>query len=138
VLRYHITPTPSKNNLTPTPLSKRTAGRNFSKTFGTDSTAVIVNETAAKVFGWGQNALGHTLANTDNDGKRKVYHVVGVVKDFHFRSFHEMIAPLVMELGGDYSNMIVRTRTNDYSALLAEMEPVSAYLVSPLSPLNSV
>jgi putative ABC transport system permease protein len=27
-----------------------------------------------------------------------------------------------MALGGDYSNMIVRTRTNDYTALLAEMK----------------
>jgi putative ABC transport system permease protein len=98
------------------------AGRNFSKAFGTDSSAVIVNETAARAFGWGQNALGHTLAHTENDGTREVYHVVGVVKDFHFRSFHETIAPLVMALGGDYSNMIVRTRTNDYTALLAEMK----------------
>jgi putative ABC transport system permease protein len=98
------------------------AGRNFSKAFGTDSSAVIVNETAARTFGWGQNALGHTLARTENDGTRKVYHVVGVVKDFHFRSFHELITPLVMELGGDYSNMIVRTRTSDYTGLLAEMK----------------
>src|ERR1700683_3126062 len=98
------------------------AGRNFSKAFGTDSSAVIVNETAARTFGWGQNALGHTLARTENDGTRKVYHEVGVVKDFHFRSFHELITPLVMELGGDYSNMIVRTRTSDYTGLLAEME----------------
>lgn len=98
------------------------AGRNFSKAFGTDSSAVIVNETAARVFGWGQNALGHTLANTENDGTRKVYRVVGVVKDFHFRSFHERITPLVMELGGDYSNMIVRTRTSDYTGLFAKMK----------------
>jgi putative ABC transport system permease protein len=98
------------------------AGRNFSKAFGTDSSAVIINETAARVFGWGQNALGHTLAHTENNGAREVYHVVGVVKDFHFRSFHEMIAPLIMALGGDYSNMIVRTRTNDYTALLADMK----------------
>jgi putative ABC transport system permease protein len=98
------------------------AGRNFSKAFGTDSSAVIVNETAARTFGWGHNALGHTLAHTENDGTRKVYRVVGVLRDFHFRSFHELITPLVMELGGDYSNMIVRTRTSDYTGLLAEMK----------------
>ncbi len=98
------------------------AGRNFSRTFGTDSSAVIVNETAASVFGWGPNALGHTLAHTDDNGARKVYRVIGVVKDFHFRSFHELIAPLVMELGVDYTNMIVRTRTSDYAGLLADMK----------------
>jgi putative ABC transport system permease protein len=98
------------------------AGRNFSKAFGTDSSAVIVNETAAGIFGWGQNALGHTIAHLESDGSRKVYRVIGVVRDFHFRSFHELITPLVMEMGGDASNMIVRTKTGDYSGLLADMK----------------
>jgi putative ABC transport system permease protein len=97
------------------------SGRNFSKGFGTDSTAVIVNETAARAFGWGLNAIGHTVAHTEEDGTRKVYRVIGIVRDFHFRSFHEMITPLLMELGGDASNMIVRTKTKDYAGLLADM-----------------
>jgi putative ABC transport system permease protein len=98
------------------------AGRNFSREFGTDSSAVIINETAARVLGWGRNALGHTLAHTENDGTRKVYRVIGVVKDFHFRSFHELITPLLMELGVDYNNIIVRTKTKDYAGLLADMK----------------
>jgi putative ABC transport system permease protein len=98
------------------------AGRNFSKTFGTDSTSVIVNETAVRTFSWGQNSLGRIIAHKEDDGTRKVYQVIGVVKDFHFRSFHELITPVVMELGGDASNMIVRTRTKDYAGLLAEMK----------------
>jgi putative ABC transport system permease protein len=98
------------------------AGRNFSKGFGTDSSAVIVNETAAMTFGWGQNALGHTISHIEENGTRKVYRVIGVVNDFHFRSFHELITPVVMELGGDASNMIVRTRTRDDAGPLAEMK----------------
>jgi putative ABC transport system permease protein len=99
-----------------------TAGRNFSREFGTDSSVVIINETAARVLGWGHNALGHTLAHPENDGTRKVYRVIGVVKDFHFRSFHELITPLLMELGVDYNNIIVRTKTKDYAGLLADMK----------------
>jgi putative ABC transport system permease protein len=98
------------------------AGRNFSKAFGTDSTAVIVNETAARTLGWGRSALGHTISHIEENGTRKVYQVIGVVKDFHFRSFHELITPVVMELGGDASNMIVRTRTGDYAGLLADLK----------------
>ena len=34
------------------------AGRNFSKTYGTDSSGVILNETAAKTFGWSKQGAG--------------------------------------------------------------------------------
>jgi putative ABC transport system permease protein len=98
------------------------AGRNFSKDFGSDSTGIIVNETAARAFGWGQHALGHTLTRVENDGTRSTSRVIGVVKDFHFRSFHELITPLVMKLGGDLSNMIVKTKTRDLAGLLATMQ----------------
>ncbi len=98
------------------------AGRNFSREYGSDSTAVIVNETAARSFGWGSNALGHTLSHTENDGKKTTYTVIGIVKDFHFKSLHELITPLVMTIGTDYGTMIVKVKTKDISALLATMK----------------
>jgi len=64
------------------------AGRNFSKDFATDSSAVILNETAAGAFGWGNEAVGHYIVN-ENHGKKSIYQVIGVVKDFNFRSLHE-------------------------------------------------
>ena len=81
-------------------------GRNFSKSFGTDSLGIIINEETAKAFGWGKNALGHNLTRPDNDGTKLTYHVIGVVKNFHFRSFHEPISPLVMVLNSNNENMI--------------------------------
>ena len=110
------------DNYIPTLGMKLSTGRNFSKSFGTDSSAVILNETAALAFGWGSNAIGHSIAHQEDNGIRKVYRVIGVVKDFHFRSFHELITPLVMELGGDASNMIIRAKTSDYTSLLADMK----------------
>ncbi|PWU01253.1 MAG: cell division protein FtsX [Bacteroidetes bacterium] len=98
------------------------AGRNFSKEFGTDSSGVILNETAARAFGWNQDALGHTITHLENDGKKFTYHVVGVVKDFHFRSLHEMITPLVMIMDRDYSFMIVKTKTKDIQGLIETMK----------------
>jgi len=98
------------------------AGRNFSKEYGGDSSGVIVNETAATAFGWGQNAMGHTLSHTENDGTKETYHVIGIVKDFHFRSLHELITPLVMVMGNDYSTIIAKVKTKEVQGVLAAMK----------------
>jgi putative ABC transport system permease protein len=98
------------------------AGRNFSQTFGTDSLGLIINEEAAKAFGWGMNALGHQVTYPDNDGKKVTFHVIGVVKDFHFKSLHEPISPLVMVLARNFDNIIVKTKTKDIPGLLATMK----------------
>ena len=97
------------------------AGRNFSKAYGTDSTGVVLNETAARTFGWGNNALGHTITNTNNDGNKGTYRVIGVVKDFHFKSLHERISPLVMTLGHTGGTVIVKVKTKDVTGLLASL-----------------
>lgn len=98
-------------------------GRNFSKAYGTDSAGVILNETAVKTFGWTpENALDRTLVHSDNDGKKSSYRVIGIVKDFHFRSMHEQISPLVMTLSSGWGWMMVKTRTAEVSGLLASMQ----------------
>jgi putative ABC transport system permease protein len=97
-------------------------GRNFSKSFGTDSTGIIINEETAKAFGWDKNALGHNLTRPDNDGTKLTYHVIGVVKNFHFKSFHEPISPLVMVLNNNIENLIVKTNTSDIAGLLSTMK----------------
>ncbi len=98
------------------------AGRNFSKAYGTDSSGVILNETAAKTFGWGEKAVGHTITNTNNEGNKGTYRVIGVVKDFHFRSLHERISPLIMMLGHNSGTVIVKVKTKDISGLLASLK----------------
>ena len=71
---------------------KMKAGRTFSRSFGSDSTAIIFNETAIKVMGlkdpigkvvnlWGQNV-----------------HIIGVTKDFNFESLHENVKPFLFVL----------------------------------------
>ena len=99
-----------------------TDGRNFSKDFGTDSLGLIINEEAARTFGWGKNALGHHLTRSENEGKKLTYHVIGVIKDFHFKSLHEQISPLVMTLTHYYDNIIVKIKTKDIAGLIATMK----------------
>jgi len=97
------------------------AGRNFSKAYGTDSTGVILNETAAHTLGWDDKALGHTISHTDNEGHKKTYQIIGVVKDFHFRSLHEPISPLVMVLSPNSGTVIAKVKTKDIAGLLASL-----------------
>lgn len=70
---------------------KITQGRNFSDNLSTDSTSVLINETLVKQVGW-----------TDPIGKKiireKEFHVIGVIKDFHYTSMHSAIKPLIMFL----------------------------------------
>jgi putative ABC transport system permease protein len=71
------------------------AGRNLSQEYGTDSTeAYLINESAvedlmlAKPIGTPIRALdGHPAGR-----------IVGVVKDFHYRSLHRKIEPLVLRI----------------------------------------
>ncbi len=98
------------------------AGRNFSPTFTTDSSAVIINEAAAKAFVLADNGVGANLIwMQGNDGTKVNYHVIGVVKDFHFRSLHEAITPLLMVLKPEWG-LIVKTKTADVSGLLSSMK----------------
>mgnify|MGYP002138253593 CR=1 FL=1 len=89
------------------------------KEYATDSTAVLLNETAARAMGWKENAVGATLLHSDKGGNRIAYHVIGVVKDFNFRSLHERISPLVMSLAPDPSTYIVKLKTTNVASLTA-------------------
>ncbi len=98
------------------------SGRNFSKEFATDSSGIIINETIAEIYGWGKDAVGHTVNRfMDNQGNKKAYKVIGVVKDFHFRSLHEEIAPLVMVLENN-SGLIVKVKAQDIPGLVKDMK----------------
>jgi putative ABC transport system permease protein len=74
-------------------------GRNFDRNMGTDDTAaVIINETAARQFGWSDDPIGkrfHYGFDLDRSGG-KIMKVIGVVKDFHFNSLHNKIEPIIM------------------------------------------
>ncbi len=93
-------------------------GRDFSKGFPTDSNAYIINETAAQKIGY-VHSVGRTLTL---NGRKDM--VIGVLKDFHFRSLHEQIQPLIMQIGekGDYGNILIRTQPGKTKEALASLE----------------
>lgn len=106
----------------PTLGMKLLSGRNFSEVKGQDSLNVIINEAAARAFGVETNPLGQVLtASLAGNGDKTTLTVIGVVKDFHFRSLHEAIAPLIM-VNNPSGGLIIRTKTDDLAGLLADME----------------
>ena len=98
------------------------AGRNFSENMASDSNAIILNETGVKALGWKNEATGHTITYTSNNGQKQTYNVIGVVKDFHFKSLHQPISPLVMTLGHNSGTIIARIQAKDVSGLLSTLK----------------
>ena len=101
---------------------KLVAGRNFSPEFSTDSSAIILNETAAKQMGWGGDALGHTISSAKVNGDKETFRVIGIVEDFNFKSLHERIGPLMLTLGNNNGAILAKVKTHDLSALLQSVK----------------
>ncbi|HEX5026868.1 MAG TPA: ABC transporter permease [Agriterribacter sp.] len=83
---------------------KVVAGRAFSEAFKTDTTqAMVLNEAAVKMFGYTspEQAIGKKFKQWGREGK-----IVGVVKDFHFRSLQQPIKPLSMRIEPGGCNLL--------------------------------
>jgi len=80
-------------------------GRNFSREFASDSTAILVNEATVKEMGW-ENPIGEKLwffGRTE-----QILTVIGVVKDFNFESLHTVVRPLVLRHLTEANTLVVR------------------------------
>ena len=72
------------------------AGRGFSKEINTDTSAFILNESAVKALHMTpEEVVGKTMNNVSDEVAGKV---VGVVRDFHFRSLHNDIKPFILHV----------------------------------------
>jgi putative ABC transport system permease protein len=76
-------------------------GRNFSRDFATDSSALILNEAATRFMGL-QNPIGETVKWFGVP-----YIVVGVVKDMVMQSPYEQVKPTVFYLARDGSSVAI-------------------------------
>ncbi len=102
---------------------KMAAGRNFSKDMTSDSTGVVINEAFAKQLGYA-NPLNHPVY-TPADAmvtKTNKYHIIGVVKDFNFKSLHTSVTPLLFSLSKDIGNLSIRVNTTDIPGLMAKIK----------------
>jgi ABC-type antimicrobial peptide transport system permease subunit len=93
-------------------------GRSFSKKFPTDKTeAVIVNEAAVKAMRM-DAPIGNRLTK---DGQQ--YTIVGVVKNYHFRSLHHNIEPIILLYREDPGGVLAaKLRSDDLSKTTSFIE----------------
>jgi putative ABC transport system permease protein len=95
------------------------AGRDFSSDLASDAgQAVLLNEKAAKAFGWGFDAVGKRIINVPRDNR--VGLVVGVIKDFHNDTLKVEIPPTVISLETQFFGFITaRIKPVNVSGTLA-------------------
>ncbi|MGN6619296.1 MAG: ABC transporter permease [Ilyomonas sp.] len=100
---------------------KMVAGRGFSREFGTDTTqAMVLNEAAVKMFGYNspQQAIGKRFKQWGREGK-----IIGVMKDFHYRSLQKDIKPLSMRIEPDGCNLVsINVSSNNLPSTIAAIE----------------
>ena len=112
-------------NYIPTLSMQMAQGRNFSKDFPTDSTGIILNETAVKVLGL-KDPFKETLYRPDfRNGSLNgsiAYHVVGIVKDFNFSTMHNNIGPLIIQEGDNRGSIAMRIDTKNIPSLIDKVE----------------
>ena len=70
-------------------------GRWFSRELATDSSKMVINEAAAKVMGFStEEAVGQRVQLSEGF----YLEIIGVLKDFHYRSLHESVEPAYFHL----------------------------------------
>jgi len=95
-------------------------GRDFSREFATDSSAIIVNEAAVKIMGL-KDPVGKIIRKDD-----QAITIVGVIKDMVMESPYEPIKPTVFFLNPGWANVITLRVKPDValSAALPKIEAV--------------
>jgi putative ABC transport system permease protein len=106
-------------------------GRDFSKSFATDTAAFVINETAAKFIGL-KNIVGQTLTWDDHPFK-----VIGIIKDMIIEDPYQEIRPQLFHIEPDPSSYTILKMkpSSSASASLEKIKKVfSSY--SPAEPFN--
>jgi putative ABC transport system permease protein len=100
---------------------KMAAGRMFSRDFMTDTTqAMILNESAVKMFHYRspKDAVGRDFNQWGRQGK-----IIGVMKDFHFKSLQEEIKPLSMRIEPNGCSLVsIKVSADNLPATISAIE----------------
>ncbi|WP_303311270.1 ABC transporter permease [Hymenobacter sp. BT730] len=122
---------------------KLIAGRNFSPSYKDDADhAFVINETAVRELGFGtpDKALGQAMQwrvwSDRNTDSMKVGKVIGVVKDFNYKSLYDKVDPTVLQIfPGANWKVAVKLRSNDVATGVESVKKVWAKF-SPDYPIE--
>jgi putative ABC transport system permease protein len=85
---------------------KLSEGRFFSKEYGTDTMAIMINERAVKALGL-TDPLGKYILRPSSPGNFDKLRIVGIMKDFNIASLHDKITPVCFTLmRGNYEGYL--------------------------------
>ncbi len=92
---------------------KLVAGREYNREFPTDAKeSILVNEALVKKLGI-EDPVGKTIKH----GRDKT--IIGVVRDFHFRSLHHKIEPAILPFSTSHWSLWVRIRPENVPGTIA-------------------
>jgi len=110
------------------------AGRDFSTDFpADDNEAFILNEAAVSQWGWesADQAIGKKFELLWNDKAVKSGEIIGVMKNFHFKSLRDKIGPVVLHLSSARIGAVsVRIRPENIPTTIGSLEQKWHELVS--------
>ncbi|MFC3881760.1 ABC transporter permease [Algoriphagus namhaensis] len=91
-------------------------GRFFSKDFPSDSSALVINESAFKQIGWTELDGTQKISGFFDGEENEEMEVIGVIKDFNYDNLKLKIEPLIMGIAPDnYQEMAIRLNPGDIS-----------------------
>lgn len=96
-------------------------GRNFDPAYGTDSTAVVINEKTAQILGY-KDPVGQKIYSMFNDGRSRVFTIIGVVRNFNFESLHKAVGPLAFFLRESTGSVSFKIKTAELPSILKAAE----------------
>ena len=95
--------------------------RNFADPFQMlDKNSILINESAIHELGL-KNPIGKTFY-WDDQGTTRAYEIIGVVKDFHFRSLHHKIGPLMLVQTPPMMTANIKMQSSNIPATLKTIE----------------
>jgi putative ABC transport system permease protein len=99
-------------------------GRWFQQDNPTDSTALILSESAVRALGF-DDPLNKRMYTQFGDDTGEPHHIIGVVKDFHFQSLRQEIRPLIIQFNSqNFYQMSVKISKVNTGANLEYIEKV--------------
>ena len=96
-------------------------GRFFSKEFGMDTSAFILNQEAVSSLGLDDPFNQYLIEPSDLVVRKPI---IGIVKDFHFQSAHNPVRPMSIELlsENNYGRyLLLRVQTEDTRAIISTL-----------------
>ncbi len=100
------------------------AGRFFSREYGEDSTAILINEAAVKSLGL-TDPVGKYILQPQGPQQFQRLKIIGVMKDFNIKSMHTPIEPVCFTVLGNFGGdqfATVRLSGNDVPETLKTIE----------------